>query len=266
YTGNDPVMLAAKNNLTTAYNDAQGLTPTDIIGASNIGGFTLPAGVYESPSSILLSGPLTLDGGGDPNATFVFQATSSLTVANGSQVILTDGAQAKNVFWAVGSSATIGTGVDFAGTLMAYTSISVGTGSAISGSLLAMNGAVTLESNAITTTLPAACSDVATPTVVPTGSPAPQPAQHSYFYPSPSRGDSGNIAYNMADRGEVHIKIYNQAAELVDSIDDDEGPGWQTSSVSVQKFAPGVYYFIIEMDYASGATEHDPARGFVVLH
>jgi hypothetical protein len=114
-------------------------------------GRTLNAGVYSSASSLALSGTLTLDGQGDPEAVFIFQMGSTLTTASASHVTLINGAQASHVFWQVGSSATLGTGSSIAGTIMALASITVTTGVTIEGRALALNGAVTLDTNTITT-------------------------------------------------------------------------------------------------------------------
>jgi hypothetical protein len=108
------------------------------------------SGVYTSASSLGLSGALTLDAQGDPNAVFVFQAGTSLIVGSSSQVNLIGGAQACNVYWQVGSSATIGTGAAFVGNILALTSISMTTGATLNGRALARNGAVTLDTNTIT--------------------------------------------------------------------------------------------------------------------
>lgn len=145
----DAVTQSAKNDLVTAYNSAAGQTSTAAI-SGDLGGQTLVAGVYTSSSSIGLTGALTLNGAGDSNAVFIFQAGSSLTTASGSSVVLTNGAQACNVFWQVGSSATIGTGSSFVGTIIALTSITLTTSATISGRALARNGAVTMDTNTIT--------------------------------------------------------------------------------------------------------------------
>ena len=113
-------------------------------------GQTLAPGVYKASSSLDVGGSLTLDAGGDPNAVFIFQAASTLITDSASSVILTNGAQACNVFWQVGSSATLGTNSAFAGTILALTSISVDTGDTIAGRALARNGAVTLDDDTIT--------------------------------------------------------------------------------------------------------------------
>ena len=114
-------------------------------------GRTLNAGVYNSASSLALSGTLTLDGQGDPEAVFIFQMGSTLTTASASNVTLINGAQASHVFWQVGSSATLDARSSIAGTIMALASITVTTGVTIEGRALAVNAAVTLDTNTITT-------------------------------------------------------------------------------------------------------------------
>jgi Ice-binding-like len=145
----DGVAQKAKTDLVTAYNVAAGESPATPI-AADLAGLTLNPGVYNSASSIGLSGALTLNAGGDPNAVFVFQAGSSLTTASGSQVNLVNGASACNVYWQVGSSATLGTGSSFRGSILALTSITLTTGATTVGRVLARNGAVTLDTNTIT--------------------------------------------------------------------------------------------------------------------
>jgi hypothetical protein len=141
---------AAHTDLQAAYNDAAGRTPTETV-AGDLVGRTLNAGVYSSASSLALSGTLTLDGQGNPDAVFIFQMGSTLTTATASNVKLINGAQASHVFWQVGSSATLGTTSSIAGTIMALASITVTTGVNIEGRALALNGAVTLDTNTITT-------------------------------------------------------------------------------------------------------------------
>ena len=145
----DGVTQQAKTDLVTAYNNAAGQGPTSPI-VADLGGQTLTPGVYNSGSTIGLTGALTLDAGGNPNAVFVFQAGSGLTTASASQVNLTNGAQSCNVFWQIGSSAALGTGSSFRGTIIALTSITVATGATIDGRVLARNGTVTLDTNTIT--------------------------------------------------------------------------------------------------------------------
>ena len=145
----DAVTQQAKTDLVTAYNDAAGQGPTIPI-VADLGGQTLTPGVYNSGSSVGLTGALTLDAGGNTSAVFIFQAGSTLTTASSSQVNLTNGAQSCNVFWQVGSSATLGTGSSFRGTVIAMDSITVTTGVTVDGRVLARNGAVTLDNDTIT--------------------------------------------------------------------------------------------------------------------
>ena len=161
----DSVTQGAKTDLTTAYTTAAGEGPTTAI-AADLVGQTLKPGVYNSASAVGLSGVLTLDAAGDPNAVWVFQAGSTLITASGSKVVMLNGAQACNVFWQIGSSATLGTNSTFTGTMMALTSISLQSGATVDGRVLARNGAVTLDHNTITRS---ACS---TATSAPTTQPS----------------------------------------------------------------------------------------------
>ncbi|MCL7487699.1 MAG: ice-binding family protein [Desulfobulbaceae bacterium] len=151
----DPIAAQAQGDLTTAYNDAAART-LDVIVVSDgeLGGKTLAPGLYKSaPGSFAMtSADLTLDARGDPNAVWIFQMASTLIVGNGRQVILAGGAQANNIFWQVGSSATLGTTSVFKGNILAYTAITVMTGAVLTGRALARNAAVTLDSNTISVT------------------------------------------------------------------------------------------------------------------
>jgi hypothetical protein len=155
HVGSDGVAVQAEKDLTTAFN-AAALLPhpaaNDLTG-QDLGGMTLLPGVYFFSSSAQLTGTLTLDDNGDPNAQFVFQIGSTLTTASNSAVVTIDGGTnpGSTVFWQVGSAATIGTNTAFEGHILAYASISLDTGASIlNGSALAENGAVTLESNIVT--------------------------------------------------------------------------------------------------------------------
>ncbi len=147
--GGDAVTQNAKNDLTTAYNNAAGQA-SDAAIVADLAGSTLVSGVYTAATTMGLTGTVTLDGAGNADAVFIFQAGTSLTTGAGSRVQLTNGAQACNVFWQLGSSATLGTGTAFVGTIMASTSITLTTGATLQGRALAGSGAVTLDSNVIT--------------------------------------------------------------------------------------------------------------------
>ena len=153
----DGVAQQAKTDLTTAYNDSAARAST-ATSPADLGGRTLTAGVYKTGAvpSMGLTGNLTLDAQGDPNAVFIFQAASTLITATDSTVSLVNGAQACNVFWQVGSSATLGTRTAFKGSVLALTSISANDGVNVAGRLLARNGAVTLINDTVTKSVCAA--------------------------------------------------------------------------------------------------------------
>jgi hypothetical protein len=168
----DAVALQAQDDVTTAFNDAAGRGP--VVGAGvDLGGQTLLPGVYTNATSMALTGTVTLDALGDPAAVFIFQAGSTLITASNATVSLVGAAQACNVFWQVGSSATIGTDTTFVGTVLALTSITMQTGASIQGRLLARNGAVTLDTNVINRPSCAAVPPGPTSTATPTVSPTP---------------------------------------------------------------------------------------------
>jgi hypothetical protein len=150
----DAVAAQAQVDLTTAY-DAVAGTPTlvDLTG-TDLGGLTLLPGVYGFSSSAQLTGTLRLDAQGNPDAVFLFKIGSSLTTATGSSVLVINGGSSCNVFWQVGSSATLGTTTTFAGNILALTSITLDTGVSVSGRALARNGAVTLAASNVTVCAP----------------------------------------------------------------------------------------------------------------
>jgi hypothetical protein len=143
----DAVAAQAQADVTTAYNVAAGLPPNTDLTGQDLGGMTLVAGVYSFSTSAQLTGALVLDGQGDSSSVWVFQIGSTLTTATASSVILIGGASPCNVFWQVGSSATIGTTTTFVGNVLALTSITLVTGASSNGGLYARNGAVTLDTN-----------------------------------------------------------------------------------------------------------------------
>jgi hypothetical protein len=148
---NDGVANDAQADLETAYGVAAGqaVPPANDLTGTNLGNRTLIPGAYRYTADALLTGPLTLDAGGDPDATFYFLITSALTTAPGSSVELINGASPCNVFWQVGSSATLDTTTAFKGNLMAYASIWLENAATVDGRLLALNGEVTLINNVL---------------------------------------------------------------------------------------------------------------------
>jgi hypothetical protein len=160
--------LAAQTSATAAYGVAAGATPFTTIAGGNIGGTTLSPGVYKAASAMQLTGPVTLNAGGDASAVFIFQAGSTLTTASGSSVVLEGGAQACNVYWQVGSSATLGSTTSFVGTILALASVTLNSGASVNGRLLAQTGAVTLNDNIVTVPTCAATSGTTTTTAATT--------------------------------------------------------------------------------------------------
>lgn len=144
--GPDSTSLQAQTDANTAYTNFQAL-PSGIAIVGNLAGQTLTPGLYKASSSADLSvgGTLTLNGNGDPNAQFIFQIGSTLTINNGATVVLTGGVSPRNVIWLVGSSATIGTTAVMLGDVIAQTSITANAGSQVTGRLIALTGAVTLS-------------------------------------------------------------------------------------------------------------------------
>lgn len=146
----DALAGQAQGDLTTAYDNAAGQGPPNTL-ATELGGQTLTPGVYDSESGTFgITGTLTLNAEGNPNAVFIFKTASTLISASASQVNLINGAQPCHLFWKVGSSATLGTSSDFAGNILALQSISLNNGVTVAGRLLARNGAVTLIDDTVT--------------------------------------------------------------------------------------------------------------------
>lgn len=158
-TGNTDIANAAAQqaqaDLTFGFNDGASRALTGSVPA-DLAGQTLSSGVYATSGkgSLSLNGTVVLDAGGNSDAVFIFQTDSSLTTGSGSAVVLANGAQACRVHWIVGSSATLGTGTSFVGSILAQESITVTTGASVRGRALARTGAVTLDSSAFT---PASC-------------------------------------------------------------------------------------------------------------
>lgn len=148
--GDAPTMTAL-NSLGIAYDNLAARNPTANLTGQDLGGLTLIPGVYNFDSSAQLTGTLNLNALGNPNAVFIFNIGSTLTTASASTVTLLNGAQGGNVFWRVGSSATLGTTTSFSGDILAQASITLNTGSSITcGAAWARTGAVTLDTNMIT--------------------------------------------------------------------------------------------------------------------
>jgi len=155
YTGNNANVSQAMLAVTAAFADATGRSVGPVAVAGDLGGQTLTSGLYRSSGPLqVVAGDLTLDAKGDVNAVFIFQMASTLTTGTARQIILVGGAQAFNVFWQVGTSATLGANSVFNGSILASQSIVLNTGATVNGRLAALAGSVTLQSNVITSPPP----------------------------------------------------------------------------------------------------------------
>ena len=235
----DPIAAQAQLDLTVAYDDAAGRTVGAVAVAGNLGGQTLTPGLYNSTSSLeVSSGDLTLDAQGDPNGVFIFQMASTLITTTGRQVILAGGAQAVNVYWQVGSSATLGTGSVFKGNILAQASISAATGASVDGRLLARTGAVSLDANVVTV-----------PSNNTTGvSPGGAVANGVSLTGNPLRSGSATIRFELARADRVEIKVYDVGGRVVTwLVNRAFEPGeyevaWDGSDSSGKRVSRGLYF------------------------
>ena len=211
--------------------------------------------MYDSPAGTFgITGTLTLDAQGDPNAIFIFQAASTLITASASNVVLVNGAQASNVFWVVGSSATLGTYSALQGSILALTSITVTTGATLNGRALARNGAVTLDTDTITALTPALTISI----TAQTGSTAP--------------GDTVNYAITIADTGQTAYAGATVTDSFTDVLDDAtyDNDATAVGGGNVSFAAPDLTW---TGDLSAGATAtvtysvsvNDPATGNLTL-
>jgi hypothetical protein len=161
----------AQTDATAAYTQTANMTPV-ISQQADLAGLTLDPGVYSVPAGTSnLTGTLTLDGKGNPDAVFVFQMPSTLITSSASNIVLTNDANPCNIYWQVSSSATFGTDSSFQGTVIALTSITVNTNTAITGHLFARNGAVTLDSDTVSNPVCLAATTTTPPTTTTTTPP-----------------------------------------------------------------------------------------------
>nr|MCW2727194.1 hypothetical protein [Aeromicrobium sp.] len=202
----DGVTTGAKPDLVAAFDFAAAAEPR-IAMASGIGGELTPLnpGVYNNAADVLLTGPIVLDGKGDPNSVFIFQVGQDFTTAPGASVSLVNGAQACHVYWQIGRSAVFDTTTTFVGTVMALTSITANTNANFEGRLLARNGAVTLDDNDITVpACAAALPSTPAPTTSAPSTPAPTATSPVRARPTPTRtprDDDSDTGDNDSDGG-----------------------------------------------------------------
>ncbi len=241
-----PTMLtAAKGDLTIAYNDAAGRTPIPSgsfldPGTGNIGGLTLIPGLYKFTSTASITGSnVTLSG--TATDVWIFQIATALNVGSGIQVILTGGAKASNIYWQVGTSATLGSTSVFKGTILADQSISLNTGAVVEGRLLASSASVTLASN--TVTLPAGTTGIEQIVA------APYDFELLQNYPNPFN-PATSIAFTVPSNGRATLKIFNMLGQEVATLYD--GPAeagiYNHVKFNASEYASGLFVSRLEFN------------------
>ncbi|MCX6120573.1 MAG: ice-binding family protein [Ignavibacteriales bacterium] len=233
------ILTTAVGDMLTAYTDAAGRAPDSTeLGTGSIGGKTLTPGVYKWTTSIVILTDVTISGG--QNDIWIFQTSGDITLANAKAVILSGGAQAKNIFWQVAGQVTLGTTSHFEGIIMCQTLIALNTGASINGRMLAQT-AVTLDANAVT--------QPATATAVETGA-APQKFTLSQNYPNPFN-PSTKIQYSLEKAGMVSLKIFNMlGGEVATLVNTRQEAGSYTVPFNTSEerlsLASGVYFYRLE--------------------
>jgi hypothetical protein len=233
----------AQAAVTIAYNNLAGQGTTVDLTGQDLGGLVLPAGVYNFATSAQLTGTLTLDAAGNPNAVFIFKIGTTLTTAAGSRVLIINTGSACNVFWQVGSSATLGTSTSLQGNVLALTSITATTGASILGRALARNGAVTLDTNTVNA---ASClGAVACPVV--TISPALlPPGRVATAYSQTLTASGGTGPYTFAlQSGSLPAGLVLSAAGLISGTPTTVGSSTVTISATDALGCPGLITYTI---------------------
>jgi hypothetical protein len=270
------VAAQAQSDLTVAFNNLAGQACDRNLTGQDLGGLTLTAGVNCFDTSAFLTGTLTLDAQGDPNAVFIFKIGSTLITASNSSVVVINGGTGCNVFFQVGSSAILGTGTSFTGNILALTSITLNTGANINaGRALARNGAVTLDTNNVsnqqcTNPPPTPTPTPATPTPTPTATPTPLPPTTVVIRELPRPGFIFTGATSVPGDRLINVDVPNRAVtirvveggaanETIVNFINRAAPGL----VKVCKIAgPGVAIgtqFVFQVEGTSGATAANAA-------
>jgi uncharacterized repeat protein (TIGR01451 family) len=257
YSGSGSLAGPAQASAATAYNDlvAQGCLPVNNLSGKVLGvtpgAVTLGPGVYCFNTSAQLTTTLTLNDGGDPNALFIFQIGTTITTASNSQVLMSSGGRGSNVYWQIGTSATIGTGTIFRGNILASTSITMTTGASTTGRLFAIGGAVTMDTNNVD----AVPSSVPPPNITLTASVSPtgivQPSTDLVYTISFSNNGTGSAsAFVITDPIPTHtdFKVGSVTTSLGTTgltptlaYSNDGGATWTYTPLSAAGGAPAGY-------------------------
>jgi len=247
YSTADTLVTLAKVDLDSAYNDAQGRSLNAISLPGQLGGLTLAPGLYVNSSSTGISGTgpnaiLTLDAAGDANAVWIFKMGSTLVTDAGTSIVLAGSAKAGNIFWQVGTSATLGTNSTFYGNIMAEASITLTTGVNLYGRALTRIAMVSLDANTVTIPLV---------TSVENGL-APQVFALFQNYPNPFN-PSTRIQYSLEKTGQVSLKVYNVLGlEVAVLVNGRQQAGSYSVSFNMNKgkagLSSGVYFYRLETE------------------
>lgn len=242
YATPTPVNLTtAIGDMESAYNNAAGRTNPDFteIGAGEIGGLTLVPGLYKWSTDVLITNDVTINGG--PNDIWIFQIAGGITIANGKKVVLSGGAQSKNIFWQSAGIVSVGTTAKLIGIVLAQTSINLSTGATVDGLLLAQT-AVTLDASVVTKT--SEITGVGTEFI---------PGKFILYqnYPNPFN-PSTTIQYSIGKAGIVTLRIYNLLGfEVTTLIDEYHEPGTYSVTFNANKLShslsSGVYFYRLEI-------------------
>jgi hypothetical protein len=213
YVGGDAEADQAHSDAALAYAFLAGMASDANLTSTDLGGLTLEPGVYTFNSSAALTGALFLDAGGDSGAVFVFQVGTSFTASSGSSVTVINGGanyDPANIFWQVGSSATIGTTSQILGHIIADQSVTLETGASLTGNALALNGAVTLDSNSVNSPGFGAEPEEPVDTIEP-------PINLMAVLAGSQESPRGDLSWNDASDNETEFRVYRR---------DGSGPGF----------------------------------------
>ena len=239
-----PFLTEATGDLTTAFNDAAGRTVDPIGIAGNIGGQTLFPGLYKSTGTLEISaGDVTLDGGGNDNGVWIFQIASSFNMTSDRKVFLTNGANAANIFWQVGSAATFGTTAVMKGTIMAQTAVTLATGASLDGRALALTENVTLQQNVVNLPEESVVTSIDEP-----GTQIPEKITLSQNFPNPFNPTT-TIQYEINRASDVRLEVFNMLGQSIGVlVNEQKSAGLHTATFDASGLSSGMYIYRISAD------------------
>jgi|GEM_PF-1182480 hypothetical protein len=249
-------LTTAVGNMQAAFTDAAGRA-ADALNAGSageIGGLNLTAGVYSwtTSSNVTIHSDLTLSG--SATDVWIFQIPGTLDLGSASlsgiHIVLSGGAQAKNIFWKVSGDTTVHNGCVFYGNILDQTLVALDAGAVLNGKALAQT-AVTLIADAVSSS----SAGAAGPSI---------PPVEAILFPSPAKGGSVTVAYKMSAAGTAYVMVWNDRGDLVAKVQQQQLAGPQTIVVPVGAFAPGVYLYRVDLHYPAGDNRSDVKKFTVV--